>query len=37
MTGLRRRMIKDLQIRGYAPKTRKDYVRCVARFAEHFG
>ena len=34
MTGLRRRMIEDLQIRGYAPKTRKDYVRCVARFAD---
>ncbi len=37
MTDLRRRMIEDLRIRGYAPGTEKDYVRCVARFAQHFG
>ena len=37
MTDLRRRMIEDLRIRGYAESTQKDYVRLVARFAKHFG
>jgi len=36
MRHLRRRMIEDMRVRGYSPKTIKDYVRCVARFAEHF-
>ncbi len=37
MTSMRRRMIEDLRIRGYAESTQKDYVRLVARFARHFG
>jgi integrase/recombinase XerD len=36
MTGLRKRMIDDMRIRNYSPKTIKEYVRRVARFAEHF-
>lgn len=37
MTALRQRMIEDMRIRGFAPGTIKNYVRCVAKFAEHFG
>ena len=34
---LRTRLIEDLRIRNYSPRTVKIYVRCVALFAKHFG
>ena len=37
MTPLRQRMIDDLRIRNYSRDTINNYVRLVARFAEHFG
>ena len=37
MTALRERMIDDLRIRNYSEVTAKAYLRCVLRFAEHFG
>ena len=37
MTPLRRRMIDDMTLRNFSPKTIEDYVRCIARFARHFG
>jgi integrase/recombinase XerD len=37
MTPLRKRMLEDLKIRNYAPKTLKAYTYYVARFAKHFG
>jgi integrase/recombinase XerD len=37
MTPLRRRMIEDMQLRNFAPRTITVYVNCVARFARHFG
>ena len=37
MTPLRRRMIEDMELRNFAPGSITVYVRCVARFAEHFG
>jgi integrase/recombinase XerD len=37
MTPLRQRLVDDLQLRNYAPRTVSCYVTCVARFAEHFG
>jgi integrase/recombinase XerD len=36
MTPLRKRMTDELELRGFAPKTVKLYVDCVARFARHF-
>jgi len=36
MTPLRQRMLEDLQIRNYAPRTAECYVRSVAEFAKHF-
>jgi integrase/recombinase XerD len=36
MTPLRRRMIDDMTLRNFTPQTIKAYVRCVARFAQHF-
>ena len=36
MTELRRRMIDDMRIRNYSPKTIKEYVRRVAAFAKYF-
>ena len=37
MTALRTRMIEDLRIRNYSPRMIDTYVRCVAKYAEHFG
>jgi len=37
MTLLRERLIADLQIRNYSPRTVECYVRHVACFAKHFG
>jgi integrase/recombinase XerD len=36
MTPLRRRMIEDMTLRNFTPRTIKAYVRYVARFALHF-
>ena len=36
MTELRQRMIEEMTIRNYSPKTITEYVRSVARFAKHF-
>ena len=36
MTPLRQRLIQDMQLRNYSPKTIKDYVNFLARFARHF-
>lgn len=36
MSRLRKRMIDDLTVRNYSPKTIKEYVHHVARFARHF-
>ena len=37
MTPLRKRMIEDMKLRNFAPKTVALYVDNVARFAGHFG
>lgn len=37
MTPLRQRLIHDLQLRNYSPRTVECYVSAVARFAQHFG
>ena len=36
MTALRQRLIEDLQIRNYSPRTVEAYVAAVAKFAKHF-
>jgi site-specific recombinase XerD len=37
MTELRQRMIADLRIRNYSPRTIERYTQCVAAFARHCG
>jgi integrase/recombinase XerD len=37
MTPLRQRMMEDMRIRNYSPRTIKHYVSQVAAFAKHFG
>ena len=37
MTSLRQRMLADMDLRNYAPGTKRLYVTRVARFAAHFG
>ena len=37
MTELRRRLIEDLQLRNYSPRTIQAYVGHMAHFARHFG
>jgi integrase/recombinase XerD len=37
MTELRQRMLDELRIRNYSPRTQKTYISHVARFARHFG
>jgi integrase/recombinase XerD len=37
MTRLRQRMLEDLRVRNYSPRTQTTYIQHVARFAAHFG
>jgi integrase/recombinase XerD len=37
MTPLRQRMVEDMKLRNYAPRTITVYVERVATFAKHFG
>jgi len=37
MTPLRQRMIEDMQVRNFSPRTQATYLHQVARFAGHFG
>lgn len=36
MTKLRQRMLEDLRVRKYSPRTLQRYTECVAAFAKHF-
>jgi hypothetical protein len=36
MTPLRRRMIEDMNLRNFTPKTIQSYLWCIARFARYF-
>ena len=37
MSKLREKMEADLRLKGFGPNTQSAYVRCVRRFAKHFG
>lgn len=37
MKPLRKKMMEDMEIRNLAPRTRCEYIYCVAKFARHFG
>lgn len=37
MTALRKRMIDDMRLRNFSPRTMESYVRRVAKFARHYG
>ena len=37
MTPLRQRLIDDLCLRNYSPRTVETYVGCLVRFSRHFG
>src|SRR3972149_1485066 len=37
MTHLRKRMIEDMQLRGFSAKTQEAYLRSVRQLAEHYG
>lgn len=37
MTALRKRLIEDMQVRNYSPRTVQAYVAAVAKVARHFG
>src|SRR6478672_11016228 len=37
MTPLRQRLVDDLRLRNYSPRTIEAYVAGVAKFAKHFG
>jgi integrase/recombinase XerD len=37
MSALRQRMLEDMRVRNYSPRTQEMYVHRVARFAAHFG
>lgn len=36
MTALRQKMIRDMQLRRFSPRTQKSYLGAVARFAKHY-
>jgi hypothetical protein len=36
MTELQARMVRDMTIRGFAPRTHKAYIAAVARLAKHY-
>jgi len=36
MTPLRERMIEDMQLRGFSPRTQESYARAVRKLAEHY-
>ena len=36
-SALRQRMIEDMSVRGFTEDTRRDYIRCVKRFAAYIG
>lgn len=37
MTGLRKRMLEDMQLRGLSAKTQEAYLRAVRQLSEHYG
>ena len=37
MSELRERMVRDMQIRGFSPKTQKAYLGGVTRIAKYYG